>query len=360
MRRNYLDGLRGWASLFVLFSHLGPMFLLSTFKFTAMPFFMDGQLAVYIFFVLSGYVLSIGYFETGQKNILKSLAIRRYPRLTIPIVASCSIALILIEFGVMHNIDAGAVAKSPWLESFYTFPISFFEMVKYSSLYVYIDSGAKSYNAVLWTMQYELFGSILVLVGLYFLPGVRLRCTGYAISIAVAAYLDSPLAAFVFGVILADLSVRTPRIYVKASVYKSIAPLALLAGSLTFAMFRSGLAASPTGLSLIATMILASIIMSSWLRLAFSSRVSIWLGHISFPLYLTHLLVICSFSSWVYLSANEQGYSIATISIVTALSTIVLSILTAMAFAPIESLAIKLSQRLSNMIIPRAFINASQ
>lgn len=359
MRRNYLDGLRGWASLFVLLSHLGPMFLLSTFKLPVTPFFMDGQLAVYIFFVLSGYVLSIGYFETGKTSTLKSLAIRRYPRLTIPIIASCSLAFLLIEIGGMHNIAAGVVAKSPWLESFYAFPASFLSMIKYSAINVYIDSSATSYNAVLWTMQYELFGSILVLGGLYALRGVRSRCAGYAISIAIVLYLDNPLAAFVFGVILADLSIRSYCINSQSSRTKSIATLLLLVGCLTLAMFRSGFAASPTGLSLIAAMMLASIIMSSGLRRAFSSPISLWLGHISFPLYLTHLLVICSVSSWVYLAATEQGYSIAAISTITALSTIVLSILAAMAFAPIESLAIKLSQRLSNMILLRQVTKAA-
>lgn len=353
MRREYLDGLRGWASLFVLFSHLGPMFLLSTKKMTSIPFVMDGQLAVYIFFVLSGYVLSIGFLEKGNPEILKSLAIRRYTRLTIPIIASCSIALILVSIGAMKNLPAGIAAESPWLESFYRFPTSTLDMIRYSIFDVYADKSANSYNAVLWTMQYELTGSMLVLGGLYALRGAKLRTVGYFISIAATTYLQSPLAAFALGVMLADLTCCRKTLSAKALVVLRRASWFTLVCALTLAMARTGFIASPAGLSLIAAVILASIICNPCIQKTLSTRISLRLGHLSFPLYLTHLLVICSASSWIYLSAAEQGLSRIEVSAITALSTVALSLFGAMAFAPIEHFAIRLSQRISNTLIHR-------
>ena len=154
MRKDYLDGLRGWAALVVLIGHIGNV-LLSNQRPPVLPFFADGQLAVYIFFVLSAYVLSVGYLEKKDPNIPLALAIRRYPRLTIPIITSCTIAFFLVEIGAMVNIPAGALAKSPWLESFYNFPVSVESLLKFSLLDVYVDANAASYNAVLWTMRYE-------------------------------------------------------------------------------------------------------------------------------------------------------------------------------------------------------------
>ena len=92
MRKTYLDGLLGWAALIVLFGHLGPVFLIAKYKMYVMSFFMDGELAVHVFFVLSGFVLSIGFFESGKRIILKELLIRRYPRLAVPVVLSCLLA----------------------------------------------------------------------------------------------------------------------------------------------------------------------------------------------------------------------------------------------------------------------------
>lgn len=353
MRRDYLDGLRGWASLFVLFSHLGPVFLLATAGLTFAPFFMDGQLAVYIFFVLSGYVLSIGFFETGNRYLLTSLALRRYPRLTVPILASCGLAFFLVQIGAMQNIPAGLAAKSPWLEMFYNFPTSFMSMLKYSTVDVYFEATLESYNAVLWTMQYELLGSFLVLGGLYLLDGARLRIAGYLVALTLAFHFQSPLGAFVFGMALADLSSSMLIRRVKPYKGYSILATALLATALYIAMFRLGFTTTPFGLSAIAACIIGLIGMIPFMRQALSSPLSLWLGRISFPLYLTHLLVICSVSSWAYLGMTKRGYTPVTASVITALLTVAVALGAAMLFAPVESFAIRLSRNLSNAILPR-------
>ncbi len=353
MRRDYLDGLRGWASLFVLFSHLGPVFLLTTTSISFAPFFMDGQLAVYVFFVLSGFVLSIGFFESGKKSVLKSLAIRRYPRLTIPIIASCAIALLLIEAGAMYNAPASIAAKSEWLGLFYNFPTSFASMIKYSTVDVYFEGTLKTYNPVLWTMHYELIGSFLVLAGLYFLNSTRLRIVGYLASLSLAFYFQSPLAAFAFGVLLADLS-RLPIISkLKPSRAKSITAFILLISILYLVMLRVGHTATPFGLSAASFLIIWLVSAIPACRKAFGSPLSLWLGHISFPLYLTHVLVICSASSAIYLGLTDLGISFFSTSVITALTTIAMAICAAILFSPIEDFAIQISRKLSSVVMRR-------
>src|ERR1019366_7324910 len=96
----FLDGVRGWASLMVVFSHLLPCFLAITtpfYRHSYLTFLCDGTLAVYIFFVLSGFALSIRFLQTGDARIPVELALRRYPRLTLPIFASCAIAFVLMK-----------------------------------------------------------------------------------------------------------------------------------------------------------------------------------------------------------------------------------------------------------------------
>src|SRR4051812_4008381 len=46
--------------------------------------FLSGSFAVAIFFVLSGFVLSIGFFATKKHEILQKLAAKRYLRLMLP------------------------------------------------------------------------------------------------------------------------------------------------------------------------------------------------------------------------------------------------------------------------------------
>lgn len=351
MRKEYLDGLRGWASLFVMFAHLGPVFLLSTQQLPALPFFMDGALAVYIFFVLSGYVLSIGYFEKNDAGLLVSLAIRRYPRLTIPVLASCTIAFIIIQAGLMFNIPAGNLAKSPWLESFYTFPASLTSLLQFSLSDVYIDSKAPSYNAVLWTMQYELWGSLILLAALWCLRSMPLRIVGYGVATAACWYFASPLFAFVLGGALAEATRRVRSAMNSSPRSMATISWALLATGLLAGMFRTGIFRSPIALSFIAAVILAAILMNVPMQRFLASRFSVFLGRISFPLYLTHLLVICSWSSWLYIQLREADVSTWAVACATVISTTLISLAAAMAFAPIEAMAIRLSRAISDLLL---------
>src|SRR6185312_17539398 len=93
----YLEGLRGLAALSVILhhflvafyplsyygdntpSHLGNIEML--YFQSPFSFLTNGNFMVAIFFVLSGYVLSDSYFRTGNKEVLISSTIRRFPRL---------------------------------------------------------------------------------------------------------------------------------------------------------------------------------------------------------------------------------------------------------------------------------------
>src|SRR5262245_59292762 len=112
-RVEFLDGMRGWASLMVVFAHLLPCFLAITTPMYRQPyltFISDGTLAVYIFFVLSGFALSIRFLQTGSSRIPVELALRRYPRLTLPIFASCAIAFVLMKLHLFYNVAAAVPA----------------------------------------------------------------------------------------------------------------------------------------------------------------------------------------------------------------------------------------------------------
>jgi peptidoglycan/LPS O-acetylase OafA/YrhL len=47
------------------------------------PIVLDGPFAVFIFFVLSGYVLSVFAFRAGRRRDAVDIALRRYPRLVL-------------------------------------------------------------------------------------------------------------------------------------------------------------------------------------------------------------------------------------------------------------------------------------
>jgi peptidoglycan/LPS O-acetylase OafA/YrhL len=347
MREHHLDGLRGWASLFVLLGHLGPTFLLAGHNFSVMPFFLDGKLAVYVFFVLSGYVLSARHFRFGDRKNTVLQAIRRYPRLTIPILASCAAALVLQKFELLHNNPAGLISGSPWLASFYNFKMTTPGLFQFATWDVYVRySEVDSYNAVLWTMPFEMLGSLLIF-GMLFLAGSNRVVQAVLICgfIFWTMLEGSPLLAFSLGMAISFLTASAARHGV--SIQSKVFGAMLLFGALIASLFRA-FGVSPVAFSFYAAAILIAVQMTPILQRLLSTRVSKWLGSQSFPLYLTHLLVFCGLSSYMVLVLASDGELTSNMRIVIGLVTIIVSLMVAAAFEPLERLAIKISAAISN------------
>ncbi len=351
MRVSYLDGLRGWASLVVFFGHIGPMFLLFKTSLPVMPIFFDGTVAVYVFFTISAYVLSVNYLRTNDASILVQLGIRRYPRLTLPILVSCIVAFIMMKAGLMHNLAAAEVENNWWLRSFYNFTPTAGSVLEYSLFGVYMSPKMPLYNGVLWTMFYEFCGSMLLLAYLFLF---RRNIVRVPLGILVAAFCwhqGSPLITFAIGAMLAGLSWRLERFAMNHPGASRLGSRMLLVFALVFAMWRSVLIGeSPMVLSIIAAAILTAVIMNGFLQRMLESRLSRLLGELSYPLYLTHMLVLCSWSSWVYVWLHEQSLSWATISAIVFLSSCAMAMCAAKALYPVERAAIMLSKRLSGMV----------
>ena len=72
-RVNFLDGIRGLAALMVLLEHVVKDFLASVqpiqYNSQFLSFITDGHFAVAIFFVLSGYVLTVSQLSRPQSLV---------------------------------------------------------------------------------------------------------------------------------------------------------------------------------------------------------------------------------------------------------------------------------------------------
>ena len=101
-RLYYLDGIRGLAAFSVLLSHVAISNNFHTWTRFVAP--VQSSIAVLLFFILSGYVLSLSVsFSISSLKSLLVLSFKRYVRLTIPVAL---IALIFVaipqSFGASH------------------------------------------------------------------------------------------------------------------------------------------------------------------------------------------------------------------------------------------------------------------
>ena len=123
-------------------------------------FFFSGLSAVYIFFALSGYILTAVALKPGRQLLrILSMSLKRYPRLMIPALVSCILAIILLGLG-----DISHPALSGPFKDVRNFDYTFGGAVFSGAIDSFVLSGRSLYNPVLWTMKIELIGSFLVYV----------------------------------------------------------------------------------------------------------------------------------------------------------------------------------------------------
>jgi peptidoglycan/LPS O-acetylase OafA/YrhL len=324
-RAHFLDGLRGWGAIAVLNAHLFVGFLFADRPevngwLRTIPFLFDGEQAVYLFFVLSGFAITIPYFSARQSNrLLLDAALRRYPRLTLPVFGSALMAWVLMKAGAMNNVGASALVRSnDWLGTFYLFEPDLVGLLRFSFVDVYANySLANTYNAVLWTMKVELFGALFIYGFLALSGRMKHRLLGYLVVGLLLA--RTSLLPFVVGCMFSDFYHRTlplPRALepvIEALRQFPRTALWLILSATTvwmFARLHPGLLPfnlrSPAGMTLVGSALVAASMHDGPARRFFSSTLSRILGKYSFPLYLVHLPILCSWSAWLYVQLRES------------------------------------------------------
>lgn len=340
-----LDGLRGLAALSVVLLHYVLVFapfligayatqrhtrfdrLIAT---TPLQLPTAGDFAVCIFFVLSGFVLSLSFFKHRKVSVLTSAAARRYFRLAIPAFGSIMLGYVVLRFGLMfiHQAAVFSQATNSFVGSYWNLPAhlgrAFFEGVygvwfgKYST--------AGSYNPVLWTMHLELFGSFLLFLFLALFGNLRNRWLFYGIFGLV--FLKTYYLCFILGIALCDLSLNTKVLSaIRARYLWAALPVGLFLGNwITSGIYptiylRMHLPFfSDAQLQPFAHVIGAGIVVLAVLRLQPLSRLLEtrplqYLGRVSFALYLTHFIVLSSLASFVfYKMYPSYGYKLALVA----------------------------------------------
>jgi len=132
-----------------------------------------GNTAVAVFFILSGYVLPLGFFKKGNAARLGSSIFRRVPRLLIPLVFFSFFSYILLITGGYNDAairETSKLATGMEQEWFHRMsPSSKDPDITYSFLHWFTEtfintwySGNNDYLAFAWTLRFELIGAILV------------------------------------------------------------------------------------------------------------------------------------------------------------------------------------------------------
>jgi len=323
----YLEGLRGLSILVVVVHHFAcgfyPALVLGSYAQphhpwemtvyrTPLNIFLSGHYAACIFFVISGYVLSYKFFRYADAAPVVSSAVRRYFRLMVPTLASVFIAYLFLKAGLFYNQSIVASTWSTmWLAKCWNFEPDFLEMLSQGLVDIYIKPDSYSYNYNLWMIFYIFSGSFFVYSFLLLFGSLKKR--GFVYAALVLMLYNTYFLSFVLGILLCDLSANykdkiTAGTSQKKIIYALIVLFALFLGSYPVAEIKDTLYESitPPNMEYIfyhitgAFLLLLTLGSFSTITKFLSGRTMLFLGKISFSMYLIHLIIICSFSSLLF------------------------------------------------------------
>lgn len=276
---------------------------------------MGGKFGVRIFMTISGFFVGYRFFVTGDKSSLSAGVVKKYFRLVFPIITANIAIYALMKLGLFMNDEASALIGSQvFVGNYNQFEPSLFPAV-WEAIWGCFATGANHYNGPLWFIYYEFFGTILVAAILSLLGNSKARYVAYAIGGILT--IRSDFLPFILGAVVCDLTYRPPVWLSKLSEKKWLMWLVLLFGVFLGSYPPIGERLEGTIYAYIPAKVIlyyilgASCVLYAVLHLkapqkVLGSRVFTWLNTYSYGFYLTHFLVLCTFSSGFYLALQEH------------------------------------------------------
>lgn len=296
---------------------------------------VDGPAAVTLFFVLSGFVLPLGYFRSGRTDVVVRAAAKRWFRLVCLTLLAVLLSYLLFRFGLYRHREAGALTGSSWLATFGGdhphpgFRPSFFGALSEGTFLAFLRE-PDSYVPMLWTMHHEFLGSFLtfclavvvarsrVCVALWFLLGAAV----------IVQFTDPWLIAFVAGTglawLMSRLELRLPATASLAAIALGVFLFGYLEPTGAYAQFPGMYDAHTMRYDRIgihtvsAVLIILALLGGSRLGHVLAFPVFKLLGRLSFSVYLFHFPLMCSLASGLFIVLRPAMPYAATLTLVAA------------------------------------------
>ncbi len=274
---------------------------------------LNGGAAVAVFFVLSGFILSLPFAKDRRISRVLVALLKRWPRLAALTLIACLVAWALIHWSGQNYKQAAHVIGSGWTATHGNAPLHphhlrVWDAVK-EGLFSVFALGSVNFDSPLWTMRIELFGSFAVFFAapILFAVGnwwIRLGLIGAAMFLVGGVYPFTYLSDFLVGTVLAMLYAeeRLPDLSDWQAAVMGLTGIYLFSFTyeqklLIHAPIKALMPAGDTShyvWDIGAVLIILVLLGNPFLRRVFSKSWAVWLGLLSFPIYLLHGPVMLS------------------------------------------------------------------
>jgi peptidoglycan/LPS O-acetylase OafA/YrhL len=318
-RLEHLDGLRGIGALMVYLNHFNGAYgleehLPKMVVDSPLVLLFNGGVGVAIFFVLSGFVLSGKYLRKGAYNISQELVpflVSRIMRIYPPFLVVFLASALCMNF---CSLPAQTLpAARDWINQYWAAPMSLKQVLREAVLFFPVPS--KHLLPQDWTLTIELNVSI-------FMPIYTLLASFGWVPLLFFMLLKSIkelyLLHFLGGISLVKLQDRIemwrwPKSMGASAIGLVCTVVLFWIGTLIPVLLAGKVSEDMAGRLMLVTHGLASFLLVGqalavpWLANILSKSAIVYLGKISYGLYLIHFLVIKTVTPWIIASLNSFG-----------------------------------------------------
>jgi len=303
-RLEELDGLRGIACFMVFLSHAIGMLAItnwvSFYQNSQLRIISDGTAAVDIFYVLSGFVLSLPYINKNRDFHFLSYSFKRIFRIY-PAYWFCLIISFLLQLNFQPE---GMTLLSEWSQSLWLKPITLDDFIKHIPLI--LNTNQNLIDPVIWTLGIEMKMSLILPIFIYWLKKssqpksqILLIITTFTLSFLSMKFYFLPL--FIMGLLLTQYwnKIRSINQSTKKSIFFLVLSILLIGNRYTLGLTNNTQVQSfITGLGTL-LFIPVAISFPPLSRLLKSPLVN-FMGRISYSFYLYHLPFLLILTSIIY------------------------------------------------------------
>lgn len=344
-RLNSISVLKGFCCIMVFFAHF--LGLTGTFGIDILDklilgkgvlnVFICGNLAVDMFIVMMSYLAARKALKVENIKWSKEI-IKRYIRLTVPCGITAIYSVACLKSGVFCHYSIGIERNNPWLyQNHWGTMVGWKETLKSIIWGILFKGDSKCYPAF-WMMRYMFTGMVLAMLiatSLKELNRIGKMLIIIYLALIFTFFSDPYYLCVICGVILAMIE-KTSEIDI---AFRMASPALLLAGwcigaysfTITGATSKTIIRSFSAFLIVKGTMGIYEWIENYYVNWNKSiiHKVLVGMGNISFGVYCTHLIVMCTFASyWIQMfkgksSLIQNGFNLALSFVITVVASIV-------------------------------------
>lgn len=298
-RIKYLDGIKGICCYLVFLQHFCNVGFAIQLK--AIKFFSDcfsGMMCVSLFILISSFCICISIEKKlARFGNIQNIILKRYFRIVIPAAFVILFSYICFHLGLCYNIRVGQITGNSILLKIMN-DSSLITLVK--NIFYSPVGKCTTWLPQGWMLLFVFLGSFLTIIlylGTERLKELKLYLVCFFFFL-LSFFIDCYYACIVFGFFLFKYS-RGRKLN-----NMSVTITSLLCYIILFYCFHNEIINYDQEIvkSILALFFMTAVIHSDYLKKFFESKIFLWLGKISFSLYLLHWLLIDTISCYIFLN----------------------------------------------------------